>query len=176
VRSRAQRPQPLEGVQRKPAAGKRASPRAMDRSLERQAEEATTAALHGEINVSRVLTPAPAARVELPASSGEALPTELRGEAERAFGADLGAVRVHRDPAAATAAAHEEARAFTAGRDIYFAEGQWAPTAGDGKQLVYHELAHVLQQTGRRMSVTDIRASDREGDGPIQRRGGKRHG
>lgn len=176
MRSRAQRPRPLEAVARKPAPGKRAAARTMDRSLERQAEEATTAALHGEVNVSRVLTPAPTARMDLPASSGEALPTALRAEAEQAFGADLSAVRVHRDPAAATAAAHEEARAFTAGRDIYFAEGQWAPTAGEGQKLLYHELAHVLQQTGRRLSVTEIRATDREGTGPVQRRGGKRHG
>ena len=161
-------------VARKPAAGKR--PRAMDRSLERQAEEATQAALHGQVNVARMLTPAPAAKAELPASTGQPLPTELRVEAERAFGADLGAVRVHADAAAGHAAATLEARAFTAGRSVFFAEGQYQPGTDNGRQLVYHELAHVLQQTGRRLSTTEVVATDREGSGPPQRDTEARHG
>ncbi|MBK9036243.1 MAG: DUF4157 domain-containing protein [Myxococcales bacterium] len=161
-------------VARKAAAGKR--PRVMDRSLERQAEEATQAALHGQVNVARMLTPAPAAKAELPASVGRPLPTELRADAERAFGAELGAVRLHTDAAAAHAAVGHEARAFTAGRSIFFAEGQYQPGTDAGRELVYHEVAHVLQQTGRRLSTTEVVATDREGSGPPQREQEKRHG
>ncbi|MCE9579874.1 MAG: DUF4157 domain-containing protein [Deltaproteobacteria bacterium] len=148
----------------------------MDRALERQAEEATQAALHGQLDVARILTPAPAAAVELPTSVGQPLPTELRAEAEHAFGAELGAVRLHTDAAAAHAAAAQEARAFTAGRDVFFAEGQFTPGTDAGRALVYHELAHVLQQTGRRRSPTEVVATDREGDGPPQRTKEPGHG
>jgi hypothetical protein len=161
------RPPAAGPIARKAAPGAR--PRAMDRSLERQAEEATQAALHGQVNVSRVLTPAPTARAELPASTGRPLPVAFRRAAERAFGADFAAVRVHTDADAATAAAREDAHAFTAGRSIFFAEGQYDPGSDAGRTLLYHELAHVLQQTGRRVSATDIRATDRQGAGPSQK-------
>lgn len=161
-------------IARKAAPGKR--PRPMDRSLERQAEEATQAALHGQVNVSRILTPAPAAKAELPTSTGRPLPTPVRAEAERAFGADFAAVRLHTDAPAAHAAAAEDARAFTAGRSIFFAEGQFDPASDAGQRLLYHELAHVLQQTGRRTSTTQIRATERTGSGRPQPTGGKRDG
>jgi hypothetical protein len=163
-----------------PTAARKAKPgvamRSRDASLERQAEWATQLALRGEVNVARVLTPAPTARVELPASTPVPLPTTARAEAEAAFGADLGDVRVHNNPAAWNIARSEGARALTAGRDIYFAERQFDPSGDEGRALLYHEIAHVLQQTGRRMSTTLIRATDRTGSGPPQVQGGKRRG
>lgn len=174
MRLRHRPPAAVGPIARKAAPGK--APRVADRSLERQAEEATAQALRGMVNVARVLTPAPAAKAELPASSGRALEAEVRREAEPAFGADLSAVRIHTDAPAAAAAAREDARAFTAGRDIYFAEGAYDPGSDAGRGLLYHELAHVLQQTGRRMSPTEVRATERQGTGPRQIRGGKRDG
>ena len=44
--------------------------RSRDASLEAQAEQATQLALRGDLNVARVLTPAPAAHVEAPLSTG----------------------------------------------------------------------------------------------------------
>src|SRR3954471_20874347 len=41
-----------------------------------------------------------------------------------------------------------EARAFTLGRDIAFAPGEYAPGTAQGRRLIAHELAHVVQQTG----------------------------
>lgn len=165
---------PTAALARKPAPGKR--PRVMDRSLERQAEEATQAALHGQVDVARVLTPAPAAKVELPASTSAPLATDVRADAERVFGAELSAVRIHRDPTAAAAAEREDAHAFTAGTDVFFAEGQYDPAGQPGRALLYHELAHVLQQTGRRQSPTRVRATPQAGSGSPQAGGGKRHG
>lgn len=153
-----------------------ASMRSRDASLERQAEWATQLALRGDVNVARVLSPAPAAHIEAPASPGIPLPAAARAQAELAFGADLSQVRVHHDPTAWALARMEEARAFTAGRDIFFGERQLDPAGEDGRELLYHELAHVLQQTGRRVSSSLIRATDASGTGPHQARGGKRHG
>jgi hypothetical protein len=107
------------------------------------------------------------------------LPGEVRAELEAGFGAELGEVRVHTDPAAATIVAREGAHAFTAGRDIYFAQGAYEPTGGEGRRLLYHEVAHVLQQTGTRRSTELMVATTRTGGGAIQvrdQKGGKRRG
>ncbi len=72
-----------------------------------------------------------------------------------ALGVDLGAVRVHTDPASAESADAIGARAYTAGSDVYFAAGQYAPTSEDGQRLLAHELAHVVQQ--RSASLQPVR-------------------
>lgn len=63
-----------------------------------------------------------------------------------AFGRDVGNVRVHDGPAAAATARAFGAKAFTAGRDIVFSAGRYAPGTPDGDHLLAHELAHVVQQ------------------------------
>jgi hypothetical protein len=63
------------------------------------------------------------------------------------FGWDFGSVRVHAGPDAASAADRLGARAFTAGRDIAFGSGEYAPGTEDGQRLLAHELAHVVQQS-----------------------------
>jgi hypothetical protein len=143
-------------VQRKALQGRSpgASRFSANSSLERQADEAAEAAVRKQRNVARVLTPAPPARYSAPASAGGVLPQPVRAEMEEAFGAELSELRVHHDGAAHAAARLEEARAFTAGRDIYFGQG-----------------AHVLQQTGRRTSTTLISATAREGAGEVQKQG-----
>lgn len=150
--------------------------RSRDASLESQAEFATQLALRGDVNVARVLTPAPVAHVDAPTSSGSPLPSAARQDAESAFGAELSEVRVHNDPTSWALTQREDARAFTAGRDIYFGERELEPSGDEGRALLYHEIAHVLQQTGRRMSSTLVRATDASGAGPFQVRGGRRHG
>jgi Domain of unknown function (DUF4157) len=137
----------------KPAVARKAAPprRAMPESaLELQADRATARAVRGEIGVARMLGEAKPVSIETPSSPRRDLPAAVRSAAELAFGADFSAVRVHSDPVAWSAAAREQARAFTAGRDIYFAESEWQPTATGGRELLYHELAHVVQQTGKR--------------------------
>ncbi|HEX2047663.1 MAG TPA: DUF4157 domain-containing protein [Acidimicrobiales bacterium] len=70
---------------------------------------------------------------------------------ESRLGRDLGAVRVHTGPAAASSAAAVRARAYTVGADIVFGAGQYAPLTVDGRRLLAHELAHVAQQGARRV-------------------------
>jgi len=55
-------------------------------------------------------------------------------------------VRIHADANAARLAAGLAAQAFTRGRDIYFAAGQYAPETDAGQRLLRHELGHVVQQ------------------------------
>ncbi len=76
---------------------------------------------------------------------GLPLAPELRAELEPTLGVVLGGVRVHDGPAAAAAAAMLHADAFTAGHDVFFASGRFAPESADGKRLLVHELAHVAQ-------------------------------
>ena len=93
--------------------------------------------------------PAPAApAAPQVARTGRALEAGTRDRMGSAFGADFSAVRVHTGTAGQALATRERARAVTAGRDIAFAAGQYAPGTPTGDALLAHELAHVLQQTG----------------------------
>lgn len=80
-------------------------------------------------------------------SGGAPVDDSIRVEAERRFGASLGDVRVHTDSAAAASARELRARAYASGRDIVFAPAQYAPHSSRGRNLLLHELAHVVQQS-----------------------------
>jgi hypothetical protein len=43
-----------------------------------------------------------------------------------------------------------DARAYTVGKDVVFAAGEYAPQKKEGKQLLAHELTHVIQQGASR--------------------------
>lgn len=73
---------------------------------------------------------------------GMALPEPLRFQMEQALGANFNNVRVHVGPQAASIGAV----AFTAGSDLYFAPGRYQPETAEGRRLLGHELAHVVQQ------------------------------
>jgi hypothetical protein len=81
----------------------------------------------------------------LPATPG-GLEPGLRGDMERAFGTDFSAVRVHGDAAGARQAGRYAAKAVTVGDNVYFGGGRYAPQSGEGRRLIAHELAHVVQQ------------------------------
>jgi hypothetical protein len=67
---------------------------------------------------------------------------------EPAFGADFSGVRVHSDSKAHGLNQSLQARAFTTGQDIFFRGGEYNPGSSAGKELVAHELTHVVQQNG----------------------------
>src|SRR6185369_7993194 len=77
---------------------------------------------------------------------GQTLEGGFRSQMESAFGESFGDVRVHTGSEAETATQQLGARAFTRGRDIYFGSGEYNPTTPEGKQLLAHELTHVIQQ------------------------------
>jgi hypothetical protein len=63
---------------------------------------------------------------------------------ETRFGARFDDVRVHTDGAAANAADAVSAHAYTVGNHIWFGRGELRDDAA-GKELLAHELTHVLQ-------------------------------
>jgi hypothetical protein len=83
------------------------------------------------------------------AGSGAPLDSATRAFMEPRFGHDFSQVRVHTDPLASSSAGAVSARAYTVGADIVFREGQYSPATDDGRQLLAHELTHVVQQRGR---------------------------
>ena len=83
---------------------------------------------------------------EVLGSPGQPLDAATRAFMEPRFGQDFSGVRVHTDPRAAESARMIGARAYTHRRDIVFAGGSIA--AGQGRGLLAHELAHVVQQNG----------------------------
>lgn len=80
-------------------------------------------------------------------ATGNPLPDSARRFFETRLGQDFSAVRVHTDGRAAEAARALSARAFTSGRNIAFAPGQYDPESTPGRALLAHELTHVVQQT-----------------------------
>ena len=64
------------------------------------------------------------------------------------MGADFSDVRIHQGAEAAELSTSVQAKAFTYGNDIYFNEGMYNPDALSGRELLAHELAHVVQQNG----------------------------
>ena len=86
------------------------------------------------------LAPAP---VALGLGEGRPLPVAERRYFEKRLGTKLDDVRVHPDAGAAT---QLNAKAFAAGRDIGFAPGRWQPGSHEGRRLLGHELAHVIEQ------------------------------
>lgn len=75
-------------------------------------------------------------------SPGQPMDPATRASMESRFGHDFSQVRVHTDAKAAESARVIGARAYTAGQDVAFGEGQYAA----GKGLLAHELTHVVQQ------------------------------
>ena len=79
-------------------------------------------------------------------SSGRPLDTATRAFMEPRFGHDFSQVRVHTDPRAGESAEAVNAQAYTVGRDVVFAPGQYQPTTEAGNAVLAHELSHVVQQ------------------------------
>ena len=78
---------------------------------------------------------------------GEPLPSVLRAYFEPRFGRDFSNVRVHTGPEAAESARAISAHAYTAGSDIVFGHGEYAPDSTPGRALLAHELAHVAHSS-----------------------------
>ncbi len=91
-------------------------------------------------------TAAPASVDRVLASPGSPLGPALRQDMEQRFGHDFSRVRVHSGAASDKSARDVNAHAYTAGQDIVFGAGQFAPGTLEGRRLLAHELTHVVQQ------------------------------
>lgn len=93
---------------------------------------------------------------------GRPLEQATRREMEGRFRHDFSQVRIHDNALAATSARQVHAQAYTVGRHIVFAARRFAPHTIEGRRLLAHELAHVVQQRDARYSPEDLAyASDR---------------
>lgn len=111
-------------------------------SHEREAE-------HTADRLERVDAQPPGGSVNGPVASstdGRPLDPRTRDFFEARLGHDLSDVRIHDGPAANRAAAVLHAQAFTTGGDVYFNADRYDTRSRDGRRLLAHELAHVIQQ------------------------------
>jgi hypothetical protein len=81
-------------------------------------------------------------------SPGQPLDSATRSFMEPRFGHNFSGVRVHTDAKAAESARAVNALAYTVGDQMCFDTGFHRPDTADGRQLIAHELAHVVQQSG----------------------------
>ncbi len=87
-------------------------------------------------------------RIEQTRGQGAPLSEAVLRDMEKQFGQSLAHVIIHNDQNAAELCKELNARAFTVGSDIYFAPGEYAPETDQGRELLAHEMTHVVQQGG----------------------------
>lgn len=95
--------------------------------------------------LSRSLGNAAVARLVEGMSAGEKLDNATNQGMSQAFGTDLGEVRLHHDSDAGELTRGLSARAFTVGRDVFFAPGAYDTHSEAGRETLGHELTHVVQ-------------------------------
>jgi hypothetical protein len=80
-------------------------------------------------------------------SPGQPLDPASRLFMEPRFGHDFSKLCVHTDEKAGESAQAIGAAAYTVGNDLVFGAGEFNPQDCDSRQLIAHELTHVLQQS-----------------------------
>ena len=97
-----------------------------------------------------------ARQVEEVLSSGNWHPLndDVRNFMESRFDHDFGQVRIHTDERAVRSTAALNSHAYTIGNHIAFGRNQYVPNTDTGRQLIAHELTHVVQQ--RAAAVPEI--------------------
>ena len=107
-------------------------------------------------------TPEVEAAIEQARGGGRSLDSGIQRQMESAFGTNFSGVRVHTDSTADALNQSLSARAFTTGQDIFFRQGQYNPGSSGGKELLAHELTHVVQQgKGLQSKLTVDQPGDR---------------
>ena len=92
---------------------------------------------------------------------GEMLDASTRALMEPRFGCNFSQVRVHHDSTAAASARAINAQAYTVGQHIGFDAGAYDPAGFAGQRLIAHELAHVVQQSGRTAAGAVVRRQEK---------------
>jgi hypothetical protein len=88
------------------------------------------------------------AAIQQSRGGGRALDGGVQKQMESSFNADFSGVRVHSDANADALNQSLSARAFTTGKDVFFKQGEYNPGSSAGRELLAHELTHVVQQNG----------------------------
>jgi Domain of unknown function (DUF4157)/LysM domain len=79
-------------------------------------------------------------------SGGSSLDASTRELMEPRFGYDFSNVKIYTGESAARSVRSVDALAYTVGNDIVFDEGMYMPGTMEGRRLLAHELAHIIQQ------------------------------
>ncbi|WP_020160078.1 eCIS core domain-containing protein [Methylobacter marinus] len=146
------------GLQRKLAIGASNDP--LEQEADRVADQVMAAPGHSAVSaippriqryVGRATEgtdSAPASVDHVIARSGRPLDPTLRRDMEQRFGHNFSQVRVHSGADAEQSVRDINANAYTVGNNIVFGTGRFAPSSHEGRRLIAHELAHVVQQSG----------------------------
>lgn len=97
---------------------------------------------------------------EAVARPGRPMEQSLRNEMESRFHFDFGQVRIHSDEEAGPRAATFGARAYTVGNHIVLGPRSVDLNAANGRRLIAHELAHVVQQRRSAAAFQPFRLSN----------------
>lgn len=147
---RQARTQPQDSTMSRPIPGSHPAPHGL---LQLQS-------LYGNRRVQRLMTRARQAQgeadvdpevestIERARGGGQPLDRGVRAQMESAFGADFQGVRIHTGAEAHSLNRAVSAVAFTTGKDIFFNNGAYDPNSAGGRELLAHELTHVVQQAG----------------------------
>jgi Domain of unknown function (DUF4157) len=92
-------------------------------------------------------TPDLEASIQQARSNGQPLGENIRQPMEKAFGSDFSGVKIHTNSQSDQLNQSIQAKAFTTGQDIFFRQGEYQPGSQSGKELLAHELTHVVQQS-----------------------------
>ncbi|HYJ37955.1 MAG TPA: DUF4157 domain-containing protein, partial [Chitinophagaceae bacterium] len=138
----------LKGLQKKPIFESTAGPSDEGEELQRKCAECEKEEMLNKKEDSGGSSPP--ANIEHSLSSsrglGSPLPEDTRSQMETSFGRDFENVRIHNDSSAIQLSKQLNAQAFTHGSDVYFNSGKYDTRSRNGKQLLAHELTHVVQQ------------------------------
>jgi hypothetical protein len=91
-------------------------------------------------------SPQLSSKIESTAGKGHSLQPDTLNEMNSSFNYDFDQVRIHENDESKQMNDELNAQAFTHGKDIYFNQGKFDPGSKEGKNLLAHELTHVVQQ------------------------------
>jgi len=113
------------------------------------------------------IVPGIESRIHSLKGGGQPLDPATRSFFEPRFGHDFSHVRVHSNGIASETARAVNAKAFTLGNDVVFGSGEYHPESREGKSLLGHELAHVLQQSPTSVSSGQADSQGRKETGGV---------
>jgi hypothetical protein len=129
-----------------PPASRSSAPVLQRKCTSCEEEEDETRLIQREASSASPVTAIPAIVGRVLESPGRPLDTAARSFMEPRFRRDFSGVRVHDDAEAVTSARSINAKAYAVGNDLVFASRNYSPDTSEGKWILAHELAHVIQQ------------------------------
>ena len=125
--------------------------------------------LQRQANGSAAPAIAPPIVHEVLRSPGQPLDDQSRAFFEPRFGCDFSRIQVHTGEQAAASASAVNAAAYTVGHNLVFGRNQYAPRTSSGKQLLAHELTHVVQQAPASSEAIQLSLNVGPSDSPLER-------